>query len=155
MNRTVISFLVVLSVAFGFIFWGNRQKENQAENQDITQMCVQHQGVGIHIHPHLKIVIKGEEEAIPVNIGIVSPVCMRPIHTHDANGTLHVEFPKPRDVRLTEFFLIWGKQFNSNQIFDFQNGPEGQVKMFINGQENMEFENYIMKDLDQILIMYE
>lgn len=153
MSKTVISILVVLGVAFIFIFLGNRQP--QSEEQDITKMCIQHQNLRMHIHPQLKIIIKGQEEIIPSNIGIVSPICFRPIHTHDASGALHVEFPRPRDVKLGEFFLIWGKQFNSNQIFDFQNGPEGQVKMLVNGQENTEFENYIMKDLDQILITYE
>lgn len=153
MNKTVVLILVILGAAFGLIFWGNRQPESGVE--DITQMCIQHQNLRLHIHPHLKIVIKGEEEPIPANIGIVSPSCFRPIHTHDASGTLHLELPRPREVKLGEFFLIWGRQFNSNQIFDHQNGAEGRVKMFINGQENTEFENYIMKDLDQILIMYE
>lgn len=147
--------MIVLGAAFGFIFLGNRQKANQTENQDITQMCIQHQGLRMHIHPHLTIMIKGLQQPIPANIGIVSPVCFRPIHTHDASGTLHLEFPQPRDVRLAEFFLIWGEEFNSNQILDFVNGPEGQVKMMVNGQENTEFENYIMKDLDQIIIIYE
>ena len=154
MSKTVTSILVVLGVAFGLIFWGNRQSANQTGDQDITGMCVQHQSISMHIHPHLKIVIKGQEQPIPADIGITLG-CMRPIHTHDATGTLHLEFPNVRDVRLAEFFSIWGKQFSSNQIFDFQNGPEGQVKMLVNGQENMEFENYIMKDLDQIEIIYE
>lgn len=154
MNKTLILILVVLVIAFGFIFLGNRQ--SGSNEQDITKICVQHQGsIRMHIHPRLKIVIKNKEEVIPANIGIVSPTCMRPIHTHDASGTLHLEFPKPRDVRLAEFFTIWGKPFNSNQILEFTNGPEGQVKMLVNGQENTEFENYIMKDLDRIEIRYE
>lgn len=151
MIKTVIWIVVVLGAAFGFIFLGNRQ----ADSQDITKICIQHRNLRMHIHPHLKIVIKGEEEAIPANIGIPSPTCFRPIHTHDDSGTLHIEFPNPRDVRLGEFFLIWGKQFNSNQIFEFTNGPEGKVRMRVNGKENTEFENYIMKDLDQIEIIYE
>jgi len=152
MNKTIVWVLVVLAAAFGFIIWGNRQSGGE---QDITKMCIQHQNLRMHIHSHLKIVIKGEEQPIPENVGIVSPVCFRPIHTHDGSGTLHIEFPKVRDVRLGEFFTVWEKQFNSNQIFDFQNGPEGQVKMLVNGRENAEFENYIMKDLDQIIIRYD
>lgn len=154
MNKTVLIVLVILGIAFGLIFWGNRQAGSG--EQDITKICVQHQGgIRMHIHPQLKIIIKGQEQIIPQGLGIVSPTCMRPIHIHDISGTLHLEFPKPRDVRLAEFFLIWNKPFNSDQIFDFTNGPDGQVKMFVNGQENTEFENYIMKDLDQILIIYE
>ncbi len=153
MNKSIIWILVIVGAALGFIFLGNRQGGNS--DQDITKMCIQHQNLSMHIHPRLKIIIKGEERAIPANTGIVSPSCFRPIHIHDDSGTLHLEFPKPRDVRLGEFFLIWGKQFNSNQIFDFKNGPEGKVRVTVNGRENTEFENYIMKDLDQIEIIYE
>lgn len=153
MNKNIILILVISGIAFIFIFLGNRQSGSIGQN--ITKMCIQHQNLRLHIHSHLKIIIKGQEQIIPSNIGIVSPSCFRPIHTHDAGGTLHIEFPNIRDVRLAEFFLIWGKQFNSNQIFEFTGGPENQVKMFVNGQENTEFENYIMKDLDQIEIKYE
>ncbi|MEK7537165.1 MAG: hypothetical protein AAB584_01860 [Patescibacteria group bacterium] len=152
MNKTAILTLIVLGAAFGLIIWGNRQSGGE---QDITKICIQHQNLRLHIHPRLKIIIKGQEQLIPANVGIASPSCFRPIHTHDGSGTLHIEFPKARDVRLGEFFLVWEKRFNSNQIFDYQNGAEGQLKMFVNGQENTEFENYIIKDLDEILIIYE
>lgn len=116
--------------------------------------CVQHNGIGTHIHPVLTIRLKGERVEIPENTGIDSD-CMHPIHTHDNSGTLHLEFPKPRDVRLKEFFEIWGKRFDSQCIFEHCNGSEGTVKMTVNGQPNTEFGEYVMHDHDQIEIMYE
>lgn len=112
---------------------------------DPLNLCVQHTGVGMHIHPHLKIFVKGEKIKIPLNIG-VSSTCMRPIHTHDESGTLHLEFPNKTDIALRNFFKIWGKPLS-----EFGTSP----KMKVNGTENNEFENYTMRDGDQIELYFE
>ena len=112
---------------------------------DPLDICVQHTGVGMHIHPHLKIFVKSEEIKIPANIGI-SASCMRPIHTHDDTGTLHLEFPNRKDVLLEQFFKIWKKSLN-----DFGLNP----KMKVNGSENSELQNYIMRDGDQIELFFD
>lgn len=111
---------------------------------------------GIHWHPHLKIVIKGDQQVIPEGIGL--GVKEQPVHTHDADGILHLEYGglvTTDDIKLGKFFKIWGKQFNKDCIFDFCNGPEGSVKMSVNGQPNADFGNYQMGDGDQIEIVYE
>ena len=111
---------------------------------------------GIHFHPKLDIYIGGILQAIPAGVGL-SPI-EHPIHTHDADNVIHLEFSgltTVNNTRLQEFFIIWGKQFSSNCIFDNCNGPSGTVKMFVNGQPNNEFEKYPMKDNDQIEIRYE
>lgn len=112
---------------------------------DPLDLCVQHTGVGMHIHPHLKIFVKGEEIKIPANIG-VSASCMKPIHTHDDTGTLHLEFPTKTDVPLGNFFKIWEKQLSSF-------GVNPTIK--VNGAENTEIENYIMRDSDQIELFFD
>ena len=111
---------------------------------------------GLHWHPELSIEIKGKKQEIPANIGIGA--VHNPIHTHDNSGTIHLEMQglvKKDDLRLSQFLKIWGKQFNANCLMDWCNGPEGNVKMFVNGQENTEFENYQMKDKDKIEIKYQ
>ena len=112
---------------------------------DPLDLCVQHAGVGMHIHPHLKIFVKGEEIKIPSNIGISSS-CMRPVHTHDDSGTMHLEFPTKTDVTLETFFKIWEKPLN-----EFGINP----KMKVNGVENAELEGYIMRDSDQIELFFD
>lgn len=146
-----------LAVIFFFIVGlGIRyiSKNISSSPSDSTQLCIQHRGVGMHIHPHLRIVIHGEEVKIPTNIGI-TPDCMQPIHTHDETGTIHLEFPTWQDVKLVSFFRVWGKTFNRDCIFDKCNGEEGKVKMLVNGRENFEFENYVMRDGDDIVIIFE
>ncbi|MBI3573132.1 MAG: hypothetical protein HY092_02950 [Candidatus Kerfeldbacteria bacterium] len=110
---------------------------------------------GIHWHPQLTITMNGKDQEIPANIGLGG--AEEPIHTHDTTGTLHLEFPglvTKDDIRLGHFFKIWGKTFTSQCIFDSCNGPNGQVAMTVNGKSNTEFDQYIMRDKDQIEITY-
>ena len=111
---------------------------------------------GLHWHPELTIIIKGEKQEISANLGLGA--VHQPIHTHDTTGVLHVEMQgivTKDETRLGQFFKIWDKQFSSSCIFEFCNGEEGTVRMFVNGEENKEFENYLMKDKDKIEIRYE
>ncbi len=111
---------------------------------------------GIHWHADLSIKILGQYQDISANIGI--GITHQPIHTHEADGVIHMEFSglvKKDDVKLDKFFKIWGRKFNQNCIFDKCSGSEGQVKMFVNNQPNSEFENYIMQDRDKIEIIFE
>lgn len=140
-----------LGLAVGLAFLGTRPRR---PIEDVTAACVRHTGIAMHIHPHLRIAIKGKEQKIPSEIG-VKPGCMRPVHTHDDTGEIHLEFPVEQDVRLGQFFAVWGKTFNRTCIFEYCNSAEGTVKFFVNGQANEEFENYLMKDGDKIEIRYE
>ena len=114
---------------------------------------------GIHWHPNLSITIKGEEQLIPGNIGI-GGVDHEGIHTHRPSDvdTLHIEKPglvKKDDIRLKEFFKIWGNNLTKECIFEFCNGEAGQLKMLVNGEENTEFDDYLMQDKDEIEIIFE
>ena len=59
------------------------------------------------------------------------------------------------DTRLGNFFKTWGKEFSSTQIFEYKNSSESAVIIFVNGKENLDFENYLMRDGDKIEIRYE
>lgn len=111
---------------------------------------------GIHWHPQLEIYIQGEKQEIPANLGL--SVGHSPIHTHEDMPIIHLEFGgivTKDDVRLGRFFDVWGRTFNEECILEFCNGPAGEVKMFVNGKENTQFDDYIMRDKDAIQIRYE
>jgi len=111
---------------------------------------------GLHWHPELSIKILGQTQEIPEGVGL-TPVEM-PIHTHDEHGIIHLEFSgivKKDDVRLGEFFKVWGKTFSHDCIFDKCSSSDGQLKMLVNGKENSEFQNYIMRDGDKIEVIFE
>jgi hypothetical protein len=128
----------------------------------------------LHHHAKLSIKIDGKSVTIPGNIGIDSnlyknhafdaygmkmpnmpsmPV-MAPVHTHDAEGTIHIESTKVRDYTLGDFFSVWGVTFTDTCIMDKCNDGAKTVKMFVSGQPNTEFGNHVLKDGEQITIEY-
>ena len=111
---------------------------------------------GLHYHPHLAILIKGENIPIPQDIGMGA--MEHSIHTHEADGIVHLEFTgvvKKEDTKLARFFEIWGKDFSKDSIMGHKTGEGGTVKFKVNGTDNAEFENYLMKDGDKIEITYD
>jgi len=109
----------------------------------------------IHWHPKLTVKINGQEQTIPANLGLAG--VHQPIHTHDSTGVLHYENNNPtsENMRLGYFFeKVWRNQFNSTCILNYCNSDLGTVKMFVNGKENFDFDNYIPKDKDEMLIEF-
>ncbi|OGE74567.1 MAG: hypothetical protein A3K06_01370 [Candidatus Doudnabacteria bacterium RIFCSPHIGHO2_01_52_17] len=101
----------------------------------------------LHWHPELAIYVKGVKQEIPADIGIGA--VHQPIHTHDATGTLHLEFQglvRKHDITLGQFFKNWGRDMQSFG---------GNVKMTVDGEENTEFENYVMQDKDKVELRFE
>lgn len=153
-NLIIITLGAVLLILLAFYLTnsGSKGLEN-CQTIPAKEMNIEgHQNLALHIHSSLKITINEIQQEIPENIGL-SPTLMRPIHTHDTSGYLHIESPCPRGFTLREFFEIWEKNFNNTCIFDYCT-DKGELKMYVNNIENNEFENYIMKDKDEILIEY-
>ena len=150
--KKLLNYSLITLVAGGAIFgvsWWIFQQEPISESDIISRQ-------GIHWHSDLSVKILGQYQDIPANIGL--GVTERYIHTHDSDGVIHMEFPRlvrKEDIRLSQFFNIWGKEFNEDCIFDRCSGLDGKVKMFVNGEPNYEFENYIMQDKDKIEIVFE
>ena len=101
----------------------------------------------VHIHAHLAIFVNGDEQAIPFGIGIGQPwsvsdsdegpfvddgSCFYWLHTHTADGVVHIESPVRRRFTLGDFFAVWQLPLSSNQV-----GPaQGQVTAYVNGQRD-------------------
>ena len=155
-RKVLIWTLVVLGVGggiFGITKFAS-SPTNQAEF-DVTKECVTHGRLGMHIHPYLNIFIDGKKQKIPANIGIASSSCFRPIHTHDASGELHIEWRTVRDFTLGEFFQVWDKPFNSEQILEYKVDETHTLTVTVNVVANEEYENLILRDNDQVIINYE
>ncbi len=150
--KKILLIAVVALIVGGGIFSGVyflATRPSQPEPEIISRQ-------GIHWHTELSITILSQQQDIPANIGI--SITEQPIHTHEEDNIIHLEFTgvvKKDDIRLGRFFEIWGKKFNKDCIFTKCNGPEGEVKMFVNSEPNFEFENYIMRDKDKIEIIFE
>lgn len=119
----------------------------------------------IHWHSDIAIEICGSRIPIPnpyPEHNQAASSSLPSIHTHD-DGKIHMEglFTKKENLQLGRFFENLGLVFNSVQITEYKNGnacnngKENEVKMFVNGEENIEFDKFQLKDGDSILIRYE
>jgi hypothetical protein len=160
----ILAVTVVVSLAVAYIFYSSSQPNEMpyyAEKPGNLSL-----GEPIHWHPHLRIVIDGEDIVIPGGIGIVigkvmdtniSRMGMSPMHTHSDDGVIHMEQVNPtnRTLKLGYFFEVWGENFNSTCILGYCNSANKIVKMFVNGKRNYEFADYFPQDKDDIIIRYE
>lgn len=147
----VVLLTVFILSAGAFIFSSTDSGPAPSKDQIVSQK-------GLHWHPRLAIYIKGQKQQIPPDVGLGT--VHQEIHTHEdiTDDLIHMEMTgsvTKDETRLGNFFKIWGKDFSDDQIFEYKNGPEGKVKMYVNGSENPEFGNYEMKDKDIIEIKYE
>ncbi len=142
-----IGVLALLLVA-GFYFFGS--STGGAEDDGSTANIP---SGPIHWHPKLKIIINGEDIFIPPGIGLTGE--HKPIHTHESDGTLHVEnqYPTKKNMRLGYFFEVWDKEFTNECIFTSCTNA-GALRMTVNGIENFEFDDYILQEGDKIVIEY-
>ena len=97
-----------------------------------------------HIHAHLTIFANGQARQIPAGIGIPGAqatqtqsgpfiengTCFYWLHTHAADGIVHIESPVQRTYTLGDFFDEWGQPLSSTQA-----GPaKGHVTAIYNGK---------------------
>jgi hypothetical protein len=97
-----------------------------------------------HIHAHLTIFVNGAPRQVPAAIGIpnagaqntaqgpfiATGSCFYWLHTHAADGIVHIESPVQRVYTLGQFFDEWGQPLSSSQA-----GPaQGRVTVIDNGR---------------------
>jgi hypothetical protein len=144
-----IGIALLAAIIVFFAFGGKSYTDEEILNINLRE----HSNLALHIHPHLKIAINGEEYPIPPNIGI-SATGMRVIHTHESDGNLHVESPVPHQFYLSDFFAIWGKRLTNECIFEYCSS-EGTLKFYVNGEESTLGPDIPLYDRDQIEVVYE
>ncbi|OHA47115.1 MAG: hypothetical protein A3A80_01705 [Candidatus Terrybacteria bacterium RIFCSPLOWO2_01_FULL_44_24] len=105
-----------------------------------------------HIHSHLVIKINGQEQPVPGNVGTLP--CVLPIHTHENDGRLHVENDFPFDATLGEFFGVWKKTFNRDQLLDSKADDSHEIVMTVDNQPSDAYGNLVLKDGQEIVIEY-
>lgn len=143
--------IVAAGLLIGSVFWSKSLADNDPN--------IIAQG-GIHWHPQLAIYVKGTQVPIPPNVGLGPQYAGTPgydpqmrmaaMHTHDDVPLVHLEYMngpiRKEDATLGAFFTMWGKDmrsFGSN------------MRMTVNGKENTDYENYVMRDGDVIELNYD
>ena len=106
--------------------------------------CLGSEQTLFHIHAHLTIFVNGVPGQVPAGIGIPGAIgqntgrgvfitggsCFYWLHTHAADGIIHIESPVHRTYTLGNFFAEWGQPLGTSQV-----GPaKGRVTAIFNGQ---------------------
>jgi hypothetical protein len=106
--------------------------------------CLGDEQLVFHIHAHLALFVDGAARRIPYGIGIKDPQvsqtpagpfvssgsCFYWLHTHAADGIIHIESPIVRTYTLGDFFDVWDQRLSRTQV-----GPaSGRVSAFYNGR---------------------
>ena len=101
----------------------------------------------IHWHAHLIIKRGGKAEVIPPSVGLLGDSTHPAnLHTHVDDNVIHMEIPGPvraMDVMLGRFFEVWQKDFGRPDV------------LIVNGLAKTDFERYIMRDHDELELIYE
>jgi hypothetical protein len=87
-------------------------------------------GMAEHYHPHMRIIINGNEVPVPANIGVDPATgAMSALHTHTSDGTIHIEADRTGEVfTLGQLFIQWGVKLTPTQIGGVQ-AKDGQTVM--------------------------
>jgi hypothetical protein len=93
------------------------------------------EGLRVHIHEHLDVVVNGKLYPVPALIGINVPQrFIAELHTHDQSGIVHVESPTVRTFTLGNFFDVWGLRFSSRCLGGYCANGARHVNVWVNGK---------------------
>ena len=106
--------------------------------------CLGSEQLLFHIHAHLTVFVNGAARRIPYGVGIggaqvtAAPsgpyvgagTCFYWLHTHAADGIIHIESPIARTYTLGDFFDVWGQKLSPDRV-----GPSaGPVTVLLDGR---------------------
>ena len=112
----------------------------------VSDECVNHEELDMHIHVTIVVVANGSPMMLPPNIGI-EPDCMKALHTHDGSSLVHIESPNHNDFKLSDFMDVWGDQNPYRELPDINISLNGEL---FSGK----FDDLILKDGDRIVVDY-
>jgi hypothetical protein len=106
--------------------------------------CLGNEQLRFHIHAHVTVYIDGHARRLPGGIGIINPQisatpagpyvgagsCFYWLHTHAADGIVHIESPVVRVYTLGDFFDIWGQPLTTREV----GSARGAVTALYNGR---------------------
>jgi hypothetical protein len=106
--------------------------------------CAPIEQLAYHIHAHLQVYVDGQPRTLPAAIGLLGPIyedtpygrfygaqkCYYWLHTHAADGVIHIESPTARVYTLGTFFDEWRQPLTTTNVA----GNQGKLTAFVNGK---------------------
>jgi hypothetical protein len=112
------------------------------------------EGVAQHLHVPLYVFVNGEAVTVPTNLGI-STSAVSPLHTHDEQGTLHVESAAVQDFTLGQAFDVWGVRLTSECLGGYCASGDATVRVFSGGEEVVgDPRDAVLEDTSAIVVTF-
>ncbi len=90
--------------------------------------------VQVHFHAHLALIQNGTAIPLPGGIGSLhDQQCLYWLHTHAADGIIHIESAARATFTLGQFFDIWGQPLSSTQAGALRADPGARLHLFVDG----------------------
>jgi hypothetical protein len=128
-----------------------------------------------HVHAHLDVFVDRVPVEIPGGIGIeitdpavkyfppneyggipedgCEQVCISPLHTHDADGVIHVEAPAEGQFTLGQLFEEWAVRLDASCVDEYC-APDTPVAVYVDGQpQSGNPADIVIRDLQEIAIV--
>src|SRR4051812_24714533 len=92
--------------------------------------------LAFHKHAKLVVFVDGKEVPVAAGIGIdVDAKKISPLHTHAADGILHMEAARPTRFTLGQVFTEWGVRLDDRCVGAYCS-PDEPVRVFVDGKEH-------------------
>lgn len=105
----------------------------------VTQ-CIESENMPFQLYVQLDVTLDGELFGVPANIGITDE-CVRPVHTHDADGTLHIAYIKPTAFSLGDLIRIWGLDLRQYGATVLVNSGDGNFMEYRESLDRLFFQD--------------
>jgi hypothetical protein len=117
--------------------------------------CNRSEQLNYHIHSGLDVFVNGVQQQVPSNIGILSsPSCLYWLHTHSANGIIHIEAPETREFLLGQFIDVWEQTLTNSTAF-FDSVSDMPVTAYVDGQRfEGDYRTIPLESLREIVLAY-
>lgn len=99
----------------------------------------------------LSIVIDNKPYPLESQIGHDFGKCLHVLYTNDATGTVNVRANDINTYTLGQFFDVWHKTMNKNQLIQYL----GNVKVEVNGKPVQTIRDTVLSSGEQITIIYQ
>ncbi len=129
----VVAIGLILAVKFGI--GGSPAASSRPLGSPIDGIHCEAETVRTHLHAHLDLIHNGTAVPLPGGIGILQDQqCLYWVHTHAADGIIHIESPGAESFTLGQFFDIWGQPLTSTQAGPLHADLGAQLRVFVDGK---------------------
>lgn len=138
------------------IYWPPEPAELGNRARALGFPLLTQEALAFHTHQHLQVYVHGRQVPVPAGIGI-SPQdgLITVLHTHEADGVIHVEAPQPHRYTLGQFFRLWGVRLTPHCLATECRTGQTQVRVFVNGEVvTGDPRNIPLVDGDTIIVTY-